>query len=73
MKNEVTKEEIERRRKSMKILKTLMIILDVLALILLVLQIIIKNVSYWSYAILIVCNIITFSVKVDAKSKKSSK
>lgn len=73
MEKEVSKEELERRRKSMKILKTLMIILDVLTLILLVLQIIIKDVTYWSYLVLIVCNIITFSVRIEPKKKKSSK
>lgn len=74
MKTEVKKidqKEIERRKRSMKILRTLMIILDVLALILLVLQILIKDITYWSYVnvILILCNIITFMVKVEPNKK----
>lgn len=61
--------EIQRRKRSMKILRTLMIILDVLALTLLIVQIVIKDISYWSYVILVLCNIITFSVRVEPKSK----
>lgn len=76
MKTEVKKidqKEIERRKRSMKILRTLMIILDVLALILLVLQILIKDITYWSYVILILCNIITFMVKVEPNKKSNKK
>lgn len=76
MKNEekkIGKEELERRKRSMKILRTLMIILDVLALILLIIQILIKDISYWSYVILILCNIITFMVKVGPKEKSNKK
>ena len=65
--------EIQRRKRSMKILRTLMIILDVLALTLLIVQIVIKDISYWSYIILVLCNIITFSVRVEPKSKASKK
>lgn len=57
----------------MKILRTLMIILDVLALILLVVQIMIKDITYWSYVILILCNIITFMVKVEPNEKSNKK
>ncbi|MGN1268989.1 MAG: hypothetical protein ACI4U0_05815 [Candidatus Aphodocola sp.] len=65
--------EIQRRKRSMKILRTLMIILDVLALTLLIVQIVIKDISYWSYVILVLCNIITFSVRVEPKSKAGKK
>ena len=65
--------EIQRRKRSMKILRTLMIILDVLALTLLIIQIVIKDISYWSYVILVLCNIITFSVRVEPKSKAGKK
>lgn len=65
--------EIQRRKRSMKILRTLMIILDVLALTLLIVQIVIKDISYWSYVILVLCNIITFSVRVEPKSKAVKK
>lgn len=65
--------EIKRRKRSMKILRTLMIILDVLALTLLIVQIVIKDISYWSYVILVLCNIITFSVRVEPKKKTNKK
>ena len=65
--------EIQRRKRSMKILRTLMIILDVLALTLLIVQIVIKDISYWSYVILVLCNIITFSVRVEPNSKAGKK
>lgn len=65
--------EIQRRKRSMKILRTLMIILNVLALTLLIVQIVIKDISYWSYVILVLCNIITFSVRVEPKSKAGKK
>lgn len=65
--------EIQRRKRSMKILRTLMIILDVLALTLLIVQIVIKDISYWSYVILVLCNIITFSVRVEPKRKAGKK
>ena len=69
----VDNNEIQRRKRSMKILRTLMIILDVLALTLLIVQIVIKDISYWSYVILVLCNIITFSVRVEPKSKAGKK
>lgn len=71
---EISKEELLRRKKSMKILRTLMIILDIFALILLCVQITItKEITYISYVILILCNIITFSVKIDSDKKSSNK
>lgn len=68
---EITKEELMRRKKSMRILKTLMIIIDVFALLLLCVQITItKDITYISYIILIICNIITFMVKIDSTKNK---
>ncbi len=61
----VDEKELLRRRKTMRILKILLLVLDALALFLLILQITMKSVSYYSYAILIICNIITFMVKPD--------
>lgn len=62
----VTNEELMRRKRSMKVLRTLMIILDFFALVLLLVQITItKEVTYFSYVVLVVCNIITFTVKID--------
>ena len=71
---EISKEELLRRKKSLKILRTLMIILDIFALMLLCVQITItKEITYISYVILILCNIITFSVKIDSDKKSSNK
>lgn len=70
---EISKEELMRRKKSMRILKTLMIILDVFAFLLLLIQIkITKEVTYFSYVVLIICNIITFMVKIDSNEKEKS-
>lgn len=74
MKKEIPKEELMRRKRSMRILRTLLIILDIFALMLLCVQITItKEVTYISYVILVICNIITFSVKVDSNEKSSNK
>lgn len=74
MKKEIPKEELMRRKRSMRILRTLLIILDIFALILLCVQITItKEVTYISYVILVICNIITFSVKIDSNEKSSNK
>ena len=66
-KKEISKEEIENRKRKLKVLKIIMIVLDVFALILLGYQIYIKEVIYSSYVVLIFCNIITFISKVDDK------
>ena len=74
MKKEIPKEEIMRRKRSMRILRTLLIILDIFALMLLCVQITItKEITYISYVILVICNIITFSVKIDSNEKSSNK
>ena len=75
----VSDEELKRRKKSMRALKTCMIVLDVIAIILLFIQIIItKEITWISYVTLIICNILTFSVKVENSpdiklNKKTSK
>lgn len=75
----VNDEELKRRKKSMRALKTCMIVLDVIAIILLFIQIIItKEITWISYVTLIICNILTFSVKVENSpdiklNKKTSK
>ena len=75
----VSDEELKRRKKSMKALKTCMIVLDVIATILLFIQIFItKEITWISYVALIICNILTFSVKVENSpdiklNKKTSK
>ena len=75
----VNDEELKRRKKSMRALKTCMIVLDVIAIILLFIQIFItKEITCISYVALIICNILTFSVKVENSrdikiNKKTSK
>ena len=75
----LSEEELKRRKKSMKALKTCMIVLDVIAIILLFIQIFItKEITWISYVALIICNILTFSVKVENSpdiklNKKTSK
>ena len=75
----VSDEELKRRKKSMRALKTCMIVLDVIAIILLFIQIFITKEFTWiSYVALIICNILTFSVKVENSrdiklNKKTSK
>ncbi len=61
----MSNEELKRREKVLKTERIIMIILDVLALIYLVFQIITKEVTYVPYIILILVNILTFSVKID--------
>ncbi len=65
-------EELERRKRNMKVFRTIMIILDVLALILLVIQTIIKDITYWSYIILVICNVLVFTIKIDSNKKSSN-
>ena len=75
----LSEEELKRRKKSMRALKTCMIVLDVIAIILLFIQIFItKEITWISYVALIICNILTFSVKVENSrdiklNKKTSK
>lgn len=70
-KKELTKEtekDFEKRKKTLKTLKAIMIFLDVIALIILAFQIYLKDVAYYSYVILIICNIITFMAKPTVKN-----
>ena len=75
----VSDEALKRRKKSMKAIKTCMVVLDVIAIILLFIQIFItKKITWISYVSLIICNILTFSVKVENSpdiklNKKTSK
>lgn len=55
--------ELEQTKKNLKLLKKVMIGFDIFALFVLIFEIIIKDVSYSSFIILILCNIITFGVK----------
>ena len=64
---EITKEEYEIRKNRLKILKIIMIIINILAAIILCYQIYTKEITYSSYIILILCNIITFVSKPDKR------
>jgi hypothetical protein len=66
---EIDNKELERRRKSLKTLKIMMMVLDVVALVILAFQIYLKDVAYYSYVILIICNVITFMAKPVQKDR----
>lgn len=74
----VSDEELKRRKRSMKTLKTCMIVLDVIAIILLSVQItIFKKITWISHILLILCNVLVFSINIEKSSdlsfKKTSK
>lgn len=74
----VSDEELKRRKKSMKALKTCMVVLDVIAIILLSVQItIFKKITWISHILLILCNVLVFSINIEKSSdlsfKKTSK
>lgn len=75
MKNSgIDKKELERRKKSMKSLRYAMGFVDFFAIILLIVQIkIAKNVSYISYVLLVLCNIITFTLEPGKYYRKNRK
>ena len=54
--------ELEQTKKNLKLLRKVMIGFDIFALFVLFFEIIITDVSYSSFIILILCNIITFGV-----------
>ena len=64
---EITKEEYEIRKNKLKSLRIIMIIIDILAFILLCFQISVNEITYSSYIILILCNIITFVSKPNKR------
>lgn len=74
----VSDEELKRRKKSMKTLKTCMVVLDIIAIILLSVQItIFKKITWISHILLILCNVLVFSINIEKSSdlsfKKTSK
>ena len=74
----VSDEELKRRKRSMKALKTCMIVLYVIAIILLSVQItIFKKITWISHILLILCNVLVFSINIEKSSdlsfKKTSK
>lgn len=70
----VSDEELKRRKRSMKALKTCMIVLDVIAIILLSVQItIFKKITWISHILLILCNVLVFSINIEKSSDLSFK
>lgn len=63
------KKELERRKNSFKILKRILFVIDIIAVILFIIQLIFKDIVYYSYVILVICNILTFVL--SPKEKKS--
>lgn len=72
-------EELKNREKTFKTFRRIMIVIDILALAILIIQIKLKDVAYYSYVLLVFCNIITFVVrpsdnmKADGNIKTGSK
>lgn len=64
MKKELTNEDkLNKSKNNLKKLRKIMIAFDIMAVVILILQIIAKDISYSSFLVLVVCNIITFTVK----------
>lgn len=64
MKKGLTSEEkLNKSKNNLQKLRKVMIIFDIFAVVILILQIIAKDVSYSSFLVLVICNIITFTVK----------
>ena len=63
--------ELLRINNNLKLLSRLLVFIDVIAIVLLIVQIKFKMISYSSYIILALCNVITFIVRIKS-SKKSS-
>lgn len=72
-KNTELENELERRKKTFRMFRIIMGVIDIIALIILVIQIKLKDVAYYSYILLVICNIITFTLKPDMKIGKDNK
>lgn len=72
MKKEVNNEkELERVKKTFKSFRIIMVLLDFLAMSILIIQIKMNDVAYYSYALLVICNLIVFLAEpLLIKSKK---
>ena len=66
--------ELERIKKTLKTFKIAIILIDILALAILFIQIKMKDVAYYSYILLIICNLVVFLIKptliINNKDKK---
>lgn len=65
--------ELERIKKNLKFYKAFLILIDIVALILLFFQIKLDDVSYYSYILLIICNLIIFLIKPSVYLKINRK
>ena len=66
----ITDEKLNKSKENLKKLRKIMIAFDIVAIIILILQIIAKDISYSSFIVLIICNIITFTVKPSINNVK---
>lgn len=66
--------ELERIKNTFKSFKIAIILIDILALVILFIQIKMKEVAYYSYILLIICNLVVFLIKptliINNKDKK---
>ncbi len=72
MKKEVKKvdeNELLRVNNNLKLLSRILIFIDVIAIVLLMVQIKFNMVSYNSYIVLVLCNIITFVARIKSSKK----
>lgn len=61
MKKEVDSEkELERVKNTFKSFRIFMVLLDILAITILIIQIKMNDVAYYSYVLLVICNLIVF-------------
>ena len=66
MKKEVNNEkELERVKKTFKSFRIIMVLLDFLAMSILIIQIKMNDVAYYSYALLVICNLIVFLIRPE--------
>ena len=64
MKKEVIDEkELERVEKTFRSFKVVMLLIDIFAIALLIIQIKMKDIPYYSYILLIICNLVVFLIK----------
>ncbi len=66
MKKEVDSEkELERVKNTFKSFRIFMVLLDILAITILIIQIKMNDVAYYSYVLLVVCNLIVFLIRPE--------
>lgn len=65
--------ELERIKKNFRTYKLIMILIDIIALIILFIQINMKDIAYYSYILVIICNLLIFLIKPNMCIKDSKK